>query len=83
MDKDRWICTWAKELYALILEEYEHAVARIYCEIGGGGMSADAHHITAPHPEVWVQKRMLNCLRDAGLKPNVMMDLICTVHQHL
>jgi 3-oxoacyl-[acyl-carrier-protein] synthase II len=58
---------------ALILEEYEHAVARgakIYCEVGGGGMSADAHHITAPHPEgLGAKNVMLNCLRDAGLKP--------------
>jgi len=58
---------------ALILEEYEHAKARgakIYAEIIGGGMSADAHHITAPHPEgLGAKNVMLNCLRNAGLKP--------------
>ncbi len=58
---------------ALILEEYEHAKARgakIYAEVVGGGMSSDAHHMTAPHPEgIGVERVMLNCLRDANLKP--------------
>ena len=58
---------------ALILEEYEHAKARgakIYCELAGGGLSADAHHMTAPHPEgLGAKSVMLNCLKNAGLAP--------------
>ncbi|MHA7829767.1 MAG: beta-ketoacyl-ACP synthase II [Flagellimonas sp.] len=58
---------------ALILEEYEHAKARgakIYAEVLGGGLSSDAHHMTAPHPEgIGVVKVMENCLENAGLKP--------------
>jgi 3-oxoacyl-[acyl-carrier-protein] synthase II len=58
---------------ALVLEEYEHAIARgakIYCEVGGGGLSSDAYHLTAPHPEgIGVIAVMQNCLRDAGLQP--------------
>ena len=58
---------------ALILEDYEYAKARgakIYAEVLGGGLSSDAHHMTAPHPEgIGVIAVMKNCLRDAGLQP--------------
>ena len=58
---------------ALILEEYEHAKARgakIYAEVAGGGLSSDAYHMTAPHPDgIGVVHVMENCLKDAGVKP--------------
>jgi len=58
---------------ALILEEYEHAKARgakIYAEVVGGGLSSDAYHMTAPHPDgIGVIAVMKNCLENAGIKP--------------
>jgi len=58
---------------ALILEDYDHAKkrgAKIYAEVLGGGMSSDAYHMTAPHPDgIGVERVMINCLNDAGLKP--------------
>ena len=58
---------------AIILEEYEHAVKRgipIIAEIAGGGASADAHHLTAPHPEgLGAYNVMKNALEDADMRP--------------
>ncbi|MEO6760401.1 MAG: beta-ketoacyl-ACP synthase II [Saprospiraceae bacterium] len=73
-DKDRDGFVLGEGGAALILEEYEHAKrrgARIYAEYVGGGMTADAYHITAPHPEgIGVIEVMRISLEEAGMQPS-------------
>ena len=72
-DKDRDGFIMGEGGVSIILEEYQHAIkrgAKIYAEVVGGGMSADAHHITAPHPEgLGAKNVMISALDDAGLNP--------------
>jgi 3-oxoacyl-[acyl-carrier-protein] synthase II len=81
-DKDRDGFVLGEGGGCLVLEDYEHAMkrgAKIYAEVLGGGLSADAYHMTAPHPEgIGAIKVMQNCIRDAKIN----FSEIETVNMH-
>ena len=81
-DKDRDGFVMGEGAGSIVLEEYEHAIARgatIYAELVGTGMTADAHHITAPHPE---GLGALNVMREALLDANINVEDVDHINMH-
>lgn len=81
-DKDRDGFVLGEGAGALILESYEHAIARgakIYAEICGAGLTADAHHMTAPHPE---GRGAMNAMKEAMREANLSLEEVHHINTH-